>query len=84
MSQRALTASLAAGGTAALLPELPAFGPVSNLGPLAKMLLGGAVAWFTYGMTGLTGAVGIGIGIGLAIDGLVDLTVGPAIQRAAN
>jgi hypothetical protein len=83
MSQRALTASIAAGGTAALVPAIPAFGPINNLGPLGKMLLGGATAWFTYSMTGMTGAVGIGVGIGLAIDGLVDLTVGPAVQNVS-
>lgn len=83
MSQRALTASLAAGGTAALVPEIPAFGPINNLGPIGKMLLGGAVAWFTYSMAGMTGAIGIGVGIGLVVDGLVDLTVGPAIQSVS-
>lgn len=83
MSQRALTAGIAASGTAALLPEL-GFGPIENLGPLGKIALGAAVAWFTMSMSGMTGAIGLGIGVGMAVDGLVDLTVGPAIQRAAN
>lgn len=82
MSQRALIAGSAAASTAALVPELPALGPINALGPLGKIALGAAVAWFTYSQSGTMGAVGIGIGVGLAIDGLVDLTVGPALQNA--
>lgn len=83
MSQRALTAGASAAGTAALVPKLN-LPVIQTLGPLGKIALGGALAWFTYSMTGTVGAVGIGVGIGLAIDGLVDLTVGPGLQNATS
>jgi len=83
MSQRALTAGAAASGTAALVPTLNV--PViENLGPLGKMLLGGALAWFTYSMTGTIGAVAIGVGVGFIVDGLVDLSIGAGASKVVS
>jgi hypothetical protein len=84
MSQRAAIAGTTAAGTAALVPEIPALGVFDALGPLGKIALGGAIAWMTYSMTGATGAVAMGLGIGLAIDGLIDLTLGPAMQKVSK
>lgn len=83
MSQRAITAGATAGGTAALLPELQ-IPVVQTLGPIGKILIGGAIAWFTWQMTGTMGAVGLGLGLGLFIDGVVDLTVGPGLKNVTG
>jgi hypothetical protein len=83
MSQRALTAGAAASGTAALVPSLN-IPVIETLGPLGKVILGGALAWFTYSVTGTTGAVVIGVGVGLLVDGLVDMTIGAGANKVVS
>jgi hypothetical protein len=77
---RGLESSVAASATVGLAPALDI--PVINtLGPLGKVAIGGALFWFTMNQNGAAMAVGYGIGIGLVVDGLLDLTLGQVVPQ---
>lgn len=80
---RALESSIAAGATVGLVPQLD-IGILNALGPLGKLAIGGALFWFTMNKNGAAMAIGYGIGIGMIVDGLLDLTVGGIIPTQVS
>lgn len=81
--RRALESTVAASATVGLVPHLDV-GFLNALGPLGKLALGGALFWFTMNKSGAAMAIGYGIGIGLIVDGLLDLTVGGIVPTTVS
>lgn len=75
MSNRAIIASTTASATVGVLPALN-IGPLNALGPLAKIAIGGALTWFAMTRGGVAWAIGLGLGVGMVVDGVLDLALG--------
>lgn len=67
---RTLTAPIAAAVTAALASQIPFVGTLPAVG---KVAVGAGVAWYARTQDGMLWAAAMGAGVGLAIDGIVEL-----------